>query len=114
NQPISFPSTIDGPAALIVTTSGDTTFNGAIGSGIRLASLTTNGGGATIFKTATVKTSGAQFYNDAVQNTVAITFDSNASGTITFANTLGGTGDITVKTAGTTLFGGAVTGTGNL
>jgi filamentous hemagglutinin family protein len=73
---VVFNSTIDGVHALVVTSSGLTTFKGAVGSddaGI-LTSLVTNGGGTTHFQIggtlypsiASVRTSGSQSYDDLV------------------------------------------------
>ena len=42
---ITFNSTIDGPFTLQVNTFGDEVFNGAVGKGAPLASLTTDGAG---------------------------------------------------------------------
>jgi len=81
--------------------------------------VVTNAGGTTAINGGTVSTTGVQTYNDAVRlgaNTILTSTGAGATGNITFATTLDSDGvatprSLTVNTAGTTTFGGAV---GNL
>src|SRR6185503_9613567 len=76
-----------------------------------------NAGGTTAVNAASIRTSGAQTYNDAVTlgGAGAIrTFASTTNGNITFASTLDGGKNLIVNTGGTTSFGGAVGGTTRL
>ncbi|HWA26284.1 MAG TPA: hypothetical protein VG734_11525 [Lacunisphaera sp.] len=57
----------NGLQSLTLNVSGDLDFRGAVGdNNLRLASLTTNQGGRTIFRGVSVTTTGDQTYNDAV------------------------------------------------
>ncbi|WP_443751327.1 YDG domain-containing protein [Asticcacaulis solisilvae] len=107
---IKFSSTVNGAYAMTVNTSGATTFSNTVGSSTALTSLTTDAAGSTTLKN-TVKTTGAQTYNDAVTLTGTTTLTSNSSGNITLANTVNGAYALAVNTAGTTSFGGAIGGT---
>jgi autotransporter-associated beta strand protein len=107
---ILFAKTIDGAPSLTVNTSGSTTFNGAIGLTTAPASLTTDVGGTTALNGGTVRTAGPQTYFDAVTLGAATTLASTGAGNITLNSTLSGPFDLTVNTAGTTKFAGAVTG----
>jgi filamentous hemagglutinin family protein len=117
---ITLGSTLGGAFALIVNTSGTTTFTGAV-SGV--ASVTTDAGtagGTTVI--AGVSTSGAQTYNDPLTigtgaTATTHTFASTSSGAINFASTINASGankSLTVNTAGTTTFSGIVGGTNPL
>ncbi|MEO6752909.1 MAG: hypothetical protein ABIP85_14115 [Chthoniobacteraceae bacterium] len=122
---IQFLSTVDSdivtPRALTVNTSGSTLFGdgGADNVGLTqpLASLTTDAGGTTVFNilggAQTVRTTGAQTYNDAVrlaQDTVLV---SSGSGNIAFNSTLDSVAiatprALTVNTIGNTVFGDGI------
>ena len=110
---IKFDGKLDGAAALTVTTGGTTTFNGVVGGGVgtALASLTTNGGGATVIK-ANVTTSGIQTYTDDVvlaSATILLTSTgTGAAGNIKFDGKLDGAAALTVATTSTTTFNGVV------
>src|SRR5207237_10391122 len=96
-----------------VTASGLTTFAGAVGNlpGMALLSLTTDGGGTTAINGESVTTSDFQEYDDAVTLGGTVSpkvLTSNNGGDITFASTLNGPRGLTVDTAGTITFGGAV------
>ena len=63
---IVFAETVDGAYALVVNTSGTTTFAGAVGGTTPLASLATDSGGTTFVMGSLVKTTGTQTYADGV------------------------------------------------
>src|SRR6266498_2704626 len=67
---ITFAKTVNAAAAgvqaLTANTAGTTTFGGAVGSGARLASLTTDASGTTAINGGGVNTTGDQTYNDDV------------------------------------------------
>ncbi|MFO1046083.1 MAG: hypothetical protein U0941_30260 [Planctomycetaceae bacterium] len=119
---ITFNSTLDSVAsetnALLVNTSGTTTFNGLVGNTDRLSTLTTDAGGSTVINTASIKTVTDQTYNDAVKLDTNTTLDSSSSGHITFNSTLDSvtseTNALLVNTAGTTTFNGLVGNTDRL
>ncbi|MEY4363900.1 MAG: hypothetical protein RLZZ24_1252, partial [Pseudomonadota bacterium] len=117
NGNITFDKTIDGAFDLTVNTAGITQFNGLVGDGTALTSLTTDADGSVAFNAvvpqgkASVKTTAKQTYNDAVnllQNTVLQSSGQAANGNITFDKTIDGAFDLTVNTAGTTQFNGLV------
>src|SRR5208337_5024969 len=62
NAPIVFYGTLDGPYNLTANTGGTTVFNGAVGSVIPLASLSTWFGGTTTIRGSSICTTGAQLY----------------------------------------------------
>ncbi|QDT97380.1 cadherin domain-containing protein [Gimesia aquarii] len=105
---IEFSSTVDGSIDLNIDTTGNTIFNGAIGSNTALTSLTTNAGGATNINGSTVNTTGNQTFNDAVilgDNTV---LTSTNTGDITFNSTLNGAFTLNINTDGNTTFNDTV------
>src|SRR5207244_1558859 len=63
---ITFTGAVDGTKALIANSTGTTTFTAPVGSALALTTLTTNAGGTTAINGGSVKTSGAQTYNDLV------------------------------------------------
>ena len=117
-------SNASGARALTVNASGTTNFIGLVGATRALASLTTNGTGVSRFSAgtaaqATVRTTGAQTYNQAVQLVATAaaqprTFTSTAAGAIGFAGTVdaagSGAANLTINTTGQTSFAGAVGG----
>jgi len=135
---VAFTGGLDGGHALVVNSTGDTTFGGAVGGTTPLASLRTDAGGTTRIDgggvttatpTVTLAAAGAgastvvssgQFYGDAVVLgakavlqaggglTAAVAIDADG---ITFAGTVDGAHALVVNTAGTTTFGGVVGGT---
>ncbi len=107
---ITFANTIDGAFSLTVNTAGPTAFNGVVGGLTPLASLATDLAGTTLLNSGSVTTAGSQTYADAVQLGVNNTATSTGVGNITFGNTLNGSFGLTVNTAGTNSFNGAVGG----
>jgi hypothetical protein len=116
NGNIAFSGTVNGTAAgaqsLTVNTGGTTTFGGIVG-GTALASITTDAAGTTAINAATITTTGAQTYNDAVTLGANATLAAGA-GNVTLASTVNGGFSLTVNSTGTTRFGGAVGGTTRL
>ncbi|MCA1661475.1 MAG: hypothetical protein LC648_04685, partial [Novosphingobium sp.] len=104
---IGFASTVDSDAtarALTVTTSGLTTFGGAVGATNALASLTANGGGTTALDGGSIRTTGGQTYADAVTLGAATVLASAGNGAIDFASTLDGAQTLALNTGGLTIF----------
>src|SRR5262249_50570850 len=99
-------TTVDGPGALVVNTTGDTTFNGAVGSLSALAALTTNAGGTTFINGGAVTTTGSQAYHDDVElgsgGTTTLTVTGSGS-SIVFDGNLKGDGHALVISATTAL-----------
>ena len=107
---ITLSGTVDGAFALTVNTAGTTTFGGAVGGITALTSLTTDAPGTTALNGGSITTIGAQTYNGAVTLGANDTLISSGGGAITLASTVDGAFALTVNTAGTTTFGGAVGG----
>jgi len=63
---ISLSNTVDGNYALTVNSSGTTTFSSAIGATTALASITTDSGGTLVLNGTSIKTNGAQNFNDPI------------------------------------------------
>jgi filamentous hemagglutinin family protein len=63
---VQFGGTLDGAHALTVNDSGATTFAGIVGGGTALSSLVTDAAGSVVMNAASVTTTGAQTYNDAM------------------------------------------------
>jgi hypothetical protein len=116
-----FNSTLDGAQALNVILSGDAVFVGAVGGTQRLASITTDSAGRTLFYGGSVLTTGAQAYNDAVllgTNTIfaasALTFNNTVNTGPTLASLGGlnaaatGESDLTANVSGATVFNAPV------
>ena len=116
-----FNSTLDGTQALTVNLSGDAVFVGAVGGTQRLAGITTDGAGRTLFYGGSVLTTGAQAYNDAVllgTNTAftatALTFNNTVNTGPTLASLGGlsaaatGESDLTANVSGATVFNAPV------
>src|ERR687886_586103 len=121
---ITFNNTVDGSSDLTVNgSSGNVTFNGAVGKTTALGNITANSTGTTTFNTVNaasittdaggttqlngnVTTTGSQTYGDAV------TIANNAiisGSSVTFNNTFDATSDLTVNAgAGNVTFNGAV------
>jgi filamentous hemagglutinin family protein len=96
---IGFAGTVNGAQALAVNTAGTTIFGAAVGGVAPLASMTTDAGGSTAIDGASVASSGAQRYGDAVALAGATTF-STAGGALAFDGTLSAPGLVTVSGAG--------------
>jgi len=103
---IQFPnstSTVDGPGGLDIV--GDTDFQAPIGSTTPLAYLSVTG--ETNMDAGSVRTTGAQSYQDAV----TLGDDTTLTGTdVTFTSSIDGAHDLTVNNSGTTSFNGPVGG----
>jgi filamentous hemagglutinin family protein len=113
---ITLAQTVDGARALIVNTAGLTTLGGAVGGGTALTELTTDAAGTVRIDGGSVRTTGAQTYNDTAVLGASATLTAGTD--VTFAQTLdalaAGTQGLTVNAAGTTRFAGAVGGTAAL
>jgi hypothetical protein len=130
---VTFAGTVEAPLtprSLTVTTSGLTTFGGAVGAnGNALSSLTVDGGGTTALNGGSVTTTAAQIYSDNLTlgaNTTltgaAGTFAGvagngfdlalNYSGDTTLSNSLAGIRNLATGNGGRTLVAGTITTTG--
>jgi autotransporter-associated beta strand protein len=109
---ILFASTIDGAYGLTVKTGGNITFAGAVGGTTALASLTTDTLGMTTVagsSTPSIKTTGAQSFNNTlVLGQAGLALSSTGGGNITVTGTQG-QGLLSVNTSGTTTFSGSYT-----
>ncbi|HZL59267.1 MAG TPA: hypothetical protein VFC38_06175, partial [Stellaceae bacterium] len=117
---IAFSNTVDSTGAhttdghgLTVSTTGMTTFGGAVGGTYALGSLDVSTGPATINGGGNVTTSGGQTYGGAVTlGATLVTLTDNAGGAITFGGTVDaasvGGESLTVNTTGLTSFNGEV------
>lgn len=105
---INFGGTVDGGQALTVNAgTAATTFTGAVGAATALTSLTTDAGGTTAINGGSIRTTGAQLFNDAV----TLGADTTLTGVgVTFGGTLNGARALTVNNSGATVFGGIVGG----
>ena len=74
---ISFMGTIDGAQTLSVNSTGSTLFNQAVGATTPLSSLTTNTGGMVLIGTSTVRTTGAQTFNEVMSLLGNVSFTGN-------------------------------------
>ena len=102
---ITFNSTIDGTQNLTLNTPGTTTLTGAVGNTTPLGNLTLDAGGTTVINGGTVKTTGAQTYNDPVSIGANTLFESISGGVISFVEALTGNGrSLEIRTAGTSSF----------
>ncbi|MDB6077181.1 MAG: filamentous hemagglutinin N-terminal protein, partial [Akkermansiaceae bacterium] len=102
-----FGGAVDGGFGLTVNSAGATTFSGAAGGNVALASLTTDAGGTTAVNGGGITTSGVQVYGDTVTLGAPVSVFTGSA--ITFAATLDGASATTIN-AVTTLFSGAVGG----
>ncbi|MCA9022853.1 MAG: LamG domain-containing protein, partial [Planctomycetaceae bacterium] len=105
---IEFVSTVDGGVNLMINTTGDTIFGGAVGNSQALTTLTTNLGGTTYLNGEIVKTTGTQIYNDDVILGANTVLTSTAAADIIFNQTLNGTFTLEINTESDTTFNGAV------
>ncbi|MEI8221356.1 MAG: hypothetical protein WCH91_12050 [bacterium] len=100
---ITFKNTIDGTGSLTVNAAGTTTFTGTVGAGGSFASLITNGGGTTAINGGSVRTTGAQSYENAGTNATSVTLGANTTltGTSVAAGPIvGGSKNLTIATSG--------------
>ncbi len=106
----TFGGKVDGAHRLVVNAAGDTTFSSAVGGGTALAHLETDAPGRTLLDGGSVRTASptSQVYNDDVLLGANTVVTATNNGAVTFAKTLTGGHSLTVNTAGTTTFGGAV------
>ena len=118
---VSFEKTVNdvaaGTHALTVNAGGVTTFGGAVGDAVALASLTTDNGGVglpgevTAINGGSVRTTGSQTYNDDVTLGAATVLSSTGNGTITFNKTINNAVSLAVNTGGDEVFNGVIGGT---
>jgi hypothetical protein len=103
-------ATTAGTETLTVNSGGVTTFGAAVGGTKALGSLTTDAAGSTALNAAgttaapSVKTTGAQTFNDTVTLGANVVLNSTASGNITFGKTINGAFALEVNTAGNEVF----------
>jgi filamentous hemagglutinin family protein len=107
---ITFNKTVNGGFDLVVSTGGNTRFNGVVGGSTALASVSTVAGGRTQINTTGINTTGLQLYGDAVDLLAGATLTSSGSGSITFNSTIDGNHALVVHTGGGTRFNGVVGG----
>src|SRR6202790_3881163 len=108
NAAVTFNGTVDGAQTLAVNAgSGATIFGAAVGGTTALTSLTTSGGGTTAINGGSIRTTGAQIYNEAVILGAA---DTLTGVNVTFNGTLDGANTLIVNDSGTTTFAGVVGG----
>jgi autotransporter-associated beta strand protein len=102
---ITFAASLDG-FMLTVNTSGTTTFGGPVGSVTPLTSMITDSAGLTFINGGSVRSTGAQIYNDAVVLGKDTTLIASGGGYITLGNGVNGAVALSLSTAGkTTLIG---------
>ncbi|HWK83359.1 MAG TPA: filamentous hemagglutinin N-terminal domain-containing protein, partial [Caldimonas sp.] len=92
---IAFGNTLDGPFALTLQSAGPTSFAGAVGATVPLASLTANGGGAVQLTGPSIETSGAQSYSGALQLGGSARLTGSA---LTLGGPVSGATDLTLQT----------------
>ncbi len=107
---IRFNGVIDGAHALSVTAGGEVSFGGAVGGSTALTSLDVAGASG-ISLPSNVTTTGMQRYGGPVNLWGATSLGSQSAGAIDFSSTINGAHGLTVNTAGTTTFAGAIGGT---
>jgi hypothetical protein len=105
---ITFAGTLNGAFDLVINTTGNTTFNGAVGASTPLTRLHTNAGGHVMLNAPTVTTTGAQTYDEAVTLGVNTLLTSTGAAAINFAQAIDGAHDLSVATSGMTTLGGSV------
>jgi filamentous hemagglutinin family protein len=88
---------------LTINTAGVTT----LGSGINVATITTDAAGSVALSGA-ITTTGAQTYNDAATLTGATTLTSSSSGNVSLQHGVTGPFDLAVNTSGVTQLGGGI------
>src|SRR5262249_35923893 len=102
---LTFVSAIDaasaGAAGLAVDGRHPLQLSAAVGGTTALSFLTTDAGGGTLLNGGSVRTTGAQTYNDPVTLGGATTLTSTGGGSIAFTSTVDGAVSLAVNTAGT-------------
>jgi hypothetical protein len=101
---ITFMTTLDGSQALEVKTSGVTTFTSDVGGSSPLTSLITDEPGSVRVGASSIKTTGLQTYNDAIDLDADVVFESSGQGDVTFNGAVNGAHSLTVNTSGVTTF----------
>ncbi len=101
---VTFGAAVTGAHALTINTVGTTALNG----NVDVASVTTDAGGTTSIGAASIKTSGAQTYGDAVTQTAAATTLESGSD-VTLTGGIGGNRALTVNNNGNLNLGAAST-----
>ena len=96
NAAITLASTVNGGQALTINTSGATTFGGAVGGGVPLASLTTNAGGTSVINGGAVTTTGTQTYGEATTIGADTTLTGTTMSFVTINGDGAGTRDLTL------------------
>jgi hypothetical protein len=105
---VTFNGTVDGAQSLVVNAGGGAiTFGAAVGGTTPLTSLTTTGGGTTDINGGSIRTTGAQTYNEPVSLGAA---DTLTGVNVSFNATLDGANTLIVNDSGTTTFAGVVGG----
>lgn len=107
---ITVAGPLDGGQALLVNTSGTTTFGGPVGGATALTSVTTDAGGGTQLDGGLIQTTGGQTYHDAVRLGADLILNSTLGGELDLGNAVDGAQALTVNTSGITRFGGPVGG----
>ncbi|WP_417383461.1 LamG-like jellyroll fold domain-containing protein [Gimesia sp.] len=105
---IEFVSTVDGSINLMINTTGDTIFGGAVGDILPLTTLTTNLGGTTYLNGEIFNTTGTQVYYDDVILGANTVLTSTGTGDIIFDRTLNGHYTLLINTNNDTTFNGTV------
>jgi len=100
NAAIAFNTTVDGGSAMVVNTTGATTFAGVVGGTTALTSLTTNAGGTTVINGGSVRTTGNQTYGDNVSLGTPTTLSTTANGSITANGSVAANGHLLTLAAG--------------
>ena len=102
---VTLGSTVNGARSLAVNDSGTTTFGGVVGGKSALTSIVTDAPGTTAINGGGATTTAAQTYNDVV--TVGANDVLNGVN-VTFASTINGANNLTVKDGGQTLLIGQI------
>ncbi|HSW93960.1 MAG TPA: hypothetical protein VLJ15_06390, partial [Gammaproteobacteria bacterium] len=115
---ISFGSTVNGPQGLsIANGSGAVSLGGILGGTSSLASLLIGTGNTTALNTTSIRTSGSQTYNSAVNLGAGslTTLTSTGAGGVSFGSTLNGPQGLSIaNSSGAVSLGGVVGGTSSL
>jgi hypothetical protein len=103
NGAVNFNGTLNGAQALAVNAgTALTTFGGAVGATTALTSIITDAGGTTAMNGGSIRTSGGQFWFDAV----TLGADTTLTGVgVQFLGTLDGARALTINNSGNTVFG---------
>jgi filamentous hemagglutinin family protein len=107
NAAVNFDGSVNGAETLSVNAGSGTTTFAAVGGATALTSLATGSGGSTAINGGSVRTSGAQTYNDPVTLGAITTLTGD---NVQFGSTLNGAYALTVNDSGTATFDGVVGG----